>query len=721
MTTLAPPQTIPEEVAAPATIDSLCLQLGTYLSAEQIERVRKAFDFAAVAHATQRRRTGHAYITHPLAVATELSTMRMDTESIMAALLHDVLEDCGVTKPALASEFGKDVAEIVDGVSKLKEIFKSKAEAQAENFQKMAMAMARDLRVILVKLADRLHNMRTLRVLDRDKQHRIARETLDFYAPIANRLGMHAVRVEMEDLAFAAIYPLRSERIGKAIRRARGNRRALVEEIERAVANTLQREGIPAGVTGREKHLYAIYSKMKTQRKSFSEIMDVYGFRIVVDRVDTCYRALGVVHNLYKPVAGRFKDYIAIPKANGYQSLHTTLFGPHGVHIEIQIRTYEMEAMAEKGIAGHWLYKQDNESASGSQVRARQWVKDLLDMQQQAGSSLEFVENVKLDLFPDAVYVFTPRGKIFALPRGACPVDFAYAVHTQVGDTCVACRVDRQLAPLSTQLQSGQTVEVLTAKDGRPNPDWLTFVVTAKARSSIRHALKQRQRSESIALGRSLLNRALSRHQISIKTLDFRRMRRVFTELGVRKLDDLLAEIGLGNRVAYMVARRLASADSVHNDPLDVDQGGPVTILGSEGMVVSYGKCCHPVPGDAIVGHISAGKGLVVHIETCNNMVEFRRRAPDEIIPVRWSDKVKGEFHAALRIDVKAQKGVIAEMAGVVASMDAGIDRIGVEERGAELSTVVLELSVRDRIHLARVMRRLRNLPRVTTIYRTKG
>ena len=647
--------------------------------------------------------------------------MHMDSESIMAALLHDVLEDTGVTKAVLAAEFGRDVAEIVDGVSKLKDIFNTKAEAQAENFQKMAMAMARDLRVILVKLADRLHNMRTLRVLSEEKQKRIARETLDFYAPIANRLGMHAVKTEMEDLAFTSLYPLRAERIGHAIRRARGNRRALVEEIERAVANTLQRESIPAGVTGREKHLYAIYSKMKTQRKSFSEITDVYGFRIVVDRVDTCYRALGVVHNLYKPVAGRFKDYIAIPKANGYQSLHTTLFGPHGVHVEIQIRTYEMDAVAEKGMAGHWLYKQDDDSSSASQVRARQWVKDLLDMQQQAGSSLEFVENVKLDLFPDAVYVFTPRGKILALPRGACPVDFAYAVHTQVGDTCVACRVDRHLQPLSTQLQSGQTVEVLTAKDGRPNPDWLTFVVTAKARSSIRHALKQRQRGESIALGRSLLNRALARHQISIKALDFRRLRRVFTEFGVRKLDDLLAEIGMGNRVAYMVARRLARADSSVNDPVDVNQGGPITILGSEGLVVSYGKCCHPLPGDAIVGHMSAGKGLVVHVETCHNMVEIRRRAPDEIIPVRWSPDVKGDFQVTLRVDVKAQKGAIAEMAGVVASTDAGIDRIDVEERNAELSTVVLDLSVRDRKHLARVMRRLRNVTPVTSIYRTKG
>ena len=717
----APTPVIAEEVAAPTSIDALCRQLAGYLPTDQVERVRRAFAFAETAHGNQIRRTGHAYITHPLAVASELSKMRMDAESIMAALLHDVLEDTGISKAALGAEFGTDVAEIVDGVSKLKAIFKTRAEAQAENFQKMAMAMARDLRVILVKLADRLHNMRTLKALDPEKQKRIAHETLDFYAPIANRLGMHAIRTEMEDLAFAALHPLRADRIGRAIKRARGHRREIVEEIEQTLSNMLQAEGIAASVSGREKHLYSIYQKMKTQRRPFNSIMDVYGFRIVVDRVDTCYRALGVVHNLYKPVAGRFKDSVAIPKANGYQSLHTTLFGPRGVHVEVQIRTHEMDAVAEKGIAGHWLYKRDGEGTTGGQGRARQWVKDLLDMQQQAGSSLEFIENLKIDLFPDEVYVFTPRGHILSLPRGACPVDFAYAVHTEVGNACVACRIDRALAPLSTQLQSGQTVEIVTSNEGRPNPDWLGFVVSARARQGIRNALKLRQRSEAIAFGRSLLSRALAKHQLSLKSLDFRRLRKVFNEFGVRKLDDLLAEIGLGNRVAYLVARKLAQAGASTDVPVDVDQGGAITILGSEGLVVSHAKCCHPIPGDAVVGHLSAGKGLVVHVETCRNIGDTRRRTPDDIIPVRWSPNIKGDYPALLNVDVRARKGVIAELAGVVSSADAGINRIGVVERNAELSSIALEVSVRDRIHLARVMRRLRGVNSVQGISRMKG
>ncbi len=717
----APASEIAEEVAAPTSIAALCHQLTDYLPADQVERVRQAFEFASAAHGTQVRRTGHAYITHPLAVASELSKMRMDAESIMAALLHDVLEDTRISKAALRAEFGADVAEIVDGVSKLKAIFNTRAEAQAENFQKMAMAMARDLRVILVKLADRLHNMRTLRALDPEKQKRIAHETLDFYAPIANRLGMHAIKTEMEDLAFTALYPLRADRIARAIKRARGHRREIVEEIERTLVKVLQSEGIAASVSGREKHLYSIYTKMKTQRRPFNSIMDVYGFRIVVDRVDTCYRAFGVVHNLYKPLAGRFKDYVAIPKANGYQSLHTTLFGPRGVHVEVQLRTHEMDAIAEKGIAGHWLYKQESQNSTGGQGRAQQWVQDLLQMQQQAGSSLEFIENLKIDLFPEEVYVFTPRGHILALPRGACAVDFAYAVHTDVGDTCAACRIDREMAPLSSPLRSGQTVEIVTQKDGRPNPDWLGFVVSARARTGIRNALKQSQRGEAIALGRSLLDRALAKNQTSLKGLDFRRLRRVFTELGVRKLDDLLADIGLGNRVTYLVARKLAQAGAGREEPVAIDQGGAITILGSEGMVVSHAKCCHPIPGDAVAGHLSAGKGLVVHVETCRNMADTRRRSPDDIIPVRWSPEIKGDYPALLHVEVHARKGVIAELAGVVSSTDAGINHIGVEERSAELSRIALEVSVRDRIHLARVMRRLRTVRSVQSINRMKG
>jgi GTP diphosphokinase / guanosine-3',5'-bis(diphosphate) 3'-diphosphatase len=706
-----------DAIAAPVTIDSLCETLASYLPDAQIEAVRAAHEYAARAHEGQFRRTGHPYITHPLAVANILAGMRMDHETLMAALLHDVIEDTDTSKSGLGALFGTEVAELVDGVSKLATIFRSHAEAQAENFQKMALAMAKDLRVILVKLADRLHNMRTIGALSPEKRRRISRETLEFYAPIANRLGIHTIKVEFEELGFQALYPLRADRIRRAVAAARGHRKAMVEEVQKSITMALKNEQIDAQVIGREKHLYSIYRKMKSQRKSFNEIMDVFGFRIVVDEVDTCYRVLGVVHNRYKPVAGRFKDYIAIPKANGYQSLHTTLFGAHGVPIEVQIRTREMDAVANNGVAGHWIYKGDGGSFAGNQARARQWLRDLLDLQQRAGSSLEFVESLKIDLFPDEVYVFSPKGQIFELPRGASAVDFAYAVHTDVGNTCVACRVDRHLAPLSSQLQSGQTVEIITSPEARPNPDWLTFVVTGKARTAIRQALKAQQRSQSIALGRRLLNRALANANTSINDLDFRRLRKVFTDFGVRRLNDLLQEIGLGNLMAYVVAQRLLAVDDP-NSAVPVERGGPVAIRGSEGLVISYGKCCGPVPGDPIVGHMSSGKGFVVHIETCRNMAELRRRTPNEIIPARWSSNIQGEFNTALRIQVERQKGIIAEIAATITDSDAGIENIKVDERSSEISTVVVELSVRNRTHLARLMRRLRVLANVHSINR---
>ncbi|MEX2326425.1 MAG: RelA/SpoT family protein, partial [Pseudomonadales bacterium] len=480
------------------TIDSLANQLSEYLDESQIQQVRKAYAYAESAHEGQRRQSGEAYITHPLAVASILAGMHMDHQCLMAALLHDVIEDTGVPKHLLSEEFDEEVAELVDGVSKLKAIFQSRAEAQAENFQKMTLAMSRDIRVILVKLADRLHNMRTLGHLDTEKRKRIARETLEIYAPIANRLGMNNIRFEFEELGFKALHPMRSSMIEKAVKKARGNRKEVVSKILDSIEHCLEREGIEAEVFGREKHLYSIYDKMRAKHKSFGEIMDVYAFRIIVDSVDTCYRVLGAVHNLYKPVAGRFKDYIAIPKANGYQSLHTTLFGMHGIPIEIQIRTVAMEMVANNGIAGHWLYKTNDESTRGSHKRAREWMKGLLEIQQSAGNSLEFIENVKIDLFPDEVYVFTPRGDIHDMPQGATPVDFAYTVHTDIGNTCVACRIDRRLAPLSATLESGQTVEIITAPGAQPNPAWLSFAVTGKARSSIRHALKTQQRSESV-------------------------------------------------------------------------------------------------------------------------------------------------------------------------------------------------------------------------------
>lgn len=705
------------EVAVPATIKTLKKRL-SYLSDEQVALVVKAHEYATRAHEGQFRRTGHPYITHPTAVASILADMRMDHQTLMAALLHDVIEDSDTSKTTLGKVFGKAVAEIVDGVSKLSKIFATRAEAQAENFQKMAMAMAKDIRVIMVKMADRLHNMRTIGVMSDEQRKRIARETLDFYAPIANRLGIHTMKTELEELGFKALHPLRADRIERAVKTARGNRKELMEEIANTLTAALNRDGIEAMVIGREKHPYSIYRKMKTQHKSFTEITDVFGFRIVVEGVDTCYRTLGVVHNLFKPVAGRFKDYIAIPKANGYQSLHTTLFGMHGVPIEVQIRTKQMAAVAENGIAGHWLYKAGDNDFDPGQRRARQWVQDLLELQRQAGNPLEFIESLKLDLFPDEVYVFTPEGDILELPRGACPVDFAYAVHTDIGNRCVACRVDRTLSPLSLQLQSGQSVEIITATDAHPSPDWLTFAVTSRARSAIRLALKRQQQHESVALGRKLLNRALGNANTSINDLDFRRLRRVFTELGVRKLDEMLAAIGNGDLMAYVAAQKLLAADNPDYEAVTVEGGGPVAIRGGEGLVINYGRCCGPVPGDQIVGHMTPGKGFVVHIETCHNINELRRRAARDIIPARWTTTTEGEFLTTLRINVGRRKGILAEIASEVTAADAGVDNINVEERSAEISTMVLGVTVRSRNHLARVMRRLRNISAVVSIQR---
>src|SRR5690554_267292 len=590
------------------TIDSLANDLSTYLEPGHIDLVRRAYFYAEQAHDGQFRRSGDPYGSHPLAVAGILREMHMDHQSLVAAMLHDVIEDTGIGKPAIEKQFGETVANLVDGVSKLNKIhFSSQAEAQAENFQKMALAMAKDIRVILVKLADRMHNMRTLDVLSPEKRRRIARETLDIYAPIANRLGMNNIRVEFEERGFSTLYPMRSHRIEAAVRNVRGNRKELVNQVQAALEALLEREGMPGRVIGREKHLYSIYTKMRQKRRSFREITDVFAFRIVTDQVDTCYRILGAVHSLYKPVPGKFKDYIAIPKVNGYQSLHTTLFGMHGVPIEIQIRTEEMEAMANNGIAAHWLYKSSDDRPSQSHFRVRQWVQDLLEMQKQAGNSLEFIEHVKTDLFPDEIYVFTPRGEILELPAGSTPVDFAYAVHTDVGNSCVACRINRRLAPLSEPLQSGQTVEII-ASGTQPNPAWLGFVVTGKARSSIRHFLKNQRRSEAITLGRRLLNKVLSSAGYHLANLPKEQVGGLLEQTNFEVLDDLLEDIGLGNRMAFIVARRLipneegSAISEAHDDT-------SLAIRGSEGMLLSFAKCCYPIPGDPIVGYVSAGRG----------------------------------------------------------------------------------------------------------------
>ncbi|MDC0213283.1 RelA/SpoT family protein [Gammaproteobacteria bacterium] len=705
-----------ESIAAPANIQVLTQNL-SYLSTKHLDLVREAHNFASDIHQGQKRRTGHPYITHPSAVALILSEMKMDHETIMAALLHDVIEDSEINKSILGKQFGSAVSEIVDGVSKLSKIFESKAQAQAENFQKMALAMAKDIRVILVKIADRLHNMRTIGVMSTEQRRRIAKETLDFYAPIANRLGMNNIKNELEELAFQALYPLRAESITKAVS-SRSNKKELMNEVTVAILAALNREGINAEVHGRQKNAYSIYRKMKAQRKSFSEIMDVFGIRIIVDQVDSCYRALGVVHNLYKPVPTRFKDYISIPKINGYQSLHTSLFTLEGAPLEVQIRTKQMAAVADNGIAGHWLYKVGDENSDSSQKRAHQWVQELLELQKRAGNPMEFIEHLKVDLFADEVYVFTPQGEIMELPRGACAIDFAYAVHTDIGNRCVACRVDRSLAPLSMQLESGQSVEIISSDDARPNPDWLTFVVTSKARSAIRMALKNQKESESIGLGRKLLNRALANANTSISKLDFRRLRKVFNEMGVRRLNDLLSAIGNGDLMAYVAAQKLLAADNPDYEAVTVEGGGPVAIRGGEGLIINYGRCCGPVPGDPIVGHMTPGKGLVIHIESCPNINEFRKRASREIIPARWTSKTEGEFQTALRVNASRRKGILALIASEISDAEAGLEAINTEERNAEVSTIDIALTVKNRSHLARVMRRLRNEIAVINISR---
>jgi guanosine-3',5'-bis(diphosphate) 3'-pyrophosphohydrolase len=706
------------------TIDSLATSLSTYLEGEQVNLVRRAYYYAEQAHDGQFRRSGDPYVTHPLAVAGILSEMHMDPQSLVAAMLHDVIEDTGISKAAVKSQFGDAIAEMVDGVSKLNKItFSSHAEMQAENFQKMALAMAKDIRVILVKLADRLHNMRTLDVLSPEKRRRVARETLDIYAPIANRLGMNSIRIEFEELGFDALYPMRARRINAAVKSIRGNRKEIVKQIQTALEACLLREGMPGRIFGREKHLYSIYEKMRSKRKSFSEIMDVYAFRIVVDKVDTCYRVLGAVHNLYKPVPGRFKDYIAIPKANGYQSLHTTLFGMHGVPIEIQIRTEEMEAMANNGIAAHWLYKSHDNTPSNAHVRARQWVNGLLEMQQNAGNSMEFIENVKIDLFPDEIYVFTPKGTIMELPAGSTAVDFAYAVHTDVGNSCVACRISRRLAPLSEPLESGQTVEIITAPGTQPNPAWLSFVVTGKARSNIRHFLKNQRHSESVALGRRLLNKVLGSFGTQLEKIPPAQIKVALLQTNSAELDNVLEDIGLGNRMAHVVARLMVPGHAETELASEFGRDSKQTSLairGSEGMVMSFAKCCHPIPGDPIIGHISSGRGMVIHTESCNNIAEIRSN-PEKCVSVRWDPNVEGEFAVEIRVELENERGIIAKLATTITGAEANIEKISTVERDARFSIVNLSLNVRNRIHLARVMKRIRLIKPVSKVSRVKS
>ncbi|MFZ5561646.1 MAG: bifunctional GTP diphosphokinase/guanosine-3',5'-bis pyrophosphate 3'-pyrophosphohydrolase [Pseudomonadota bacterium] len=704
-----------------AGIDALCTRLETYLTPDQIADIRRAYFFSEKAHEGQFRRNGAPYITHPLAVAGILCDMHMDHQSIMAAMLHDTIEDTGVSKAGLAEEFGKEVAELVDGVTKLTQVhFNSKAEAQAENFRKMMLAMTQDTRVILVKLADRLHNMRTLDVLTPEKRRRVATETLEIYAPIANRLGMNDFRIEFEDLGFKALYPMRAQLIKKAVKSARGNRKEMLTTIKEALETRLREEGVSARVIGREKHLYSIYQKMREKQKSFTEIMDVYGFRLITENVDACYRALGIVHNLYKPIPGKFKDYIAIPKANGYQSLHTVLKGQRGVPIEIQIRTEAMEAMANNGIAAHWLYKADG-FTNTSQTRAREWMKSLLEIQKNAGNSMEFIENVKIDLFPDEVYVFTPKGRILTLPVGATPVDFAYAVHTDVGNTCIAARVDNRLTPLSLALTTGQTVEIITAPGARPNPAWLNFVITSKARSSIRHFLKDQQHSEALDLGRRLLEKVLTTQHSSLAKLDPARLQTALSELNLPHLNALLEEIGLGNRLPQIVAARLLP-ESAEGPTAELKPGSRgITIRGTEGLVITYARCCRPLPGDAITGHLSAGRGIVIHRDTCNNVQAELRDNPDKCMTLRWAEKIDREFQSELRIELVNQRGMLAEIARQATDLGANIEGINLQEKGAHHGVMHINLLVHDRTHLARIIKRMRTITGVEKIIRVRA
>lgn len=709
-----------------ATIETLTAKLDTYLEPSQIELVQDAYDYAAVAHTGQTRRTGEPYVTHPLAVADILADMHMDHQSLAAAMLHDVIEDTGVKKGTLASRFGDTVAELVDGVSKLTQFeFDTHAEKQAENFQKMALAMARDLRVILVKLADRLHNMRTLGVLTAEQRRRIAKETLEIYAPIANRLGMNDVRVEFEDLGFATLYPMRARRIKAAVDSVRGNRKQLVADIQKQLVDQLEKDNIKTQVLGREKHLYSIYQKMRLKNVSFSEIMDVFAFRILVNSVDDCYRTLGAVHNLYKPRPGWFKDYIAIPKANGYQSLHTVLFGMHGVPIEIQIRTHEMEKMANNGIAAHWLYKtSDTESNSGNHVRARRWVQGLLELQEKAGNSLEFIESVKVDLFPEEVYVFTPQGDIMELPLGSTPIDFAYAVHTDIGNTCVGCRINRRLASLSRPLVSGETVEIITATAAKPSPAWLEMVATSRARSQIRHYLKQMVREDAVDLGQRLLNKTLLSFGSSIEDLHRDQIDLLLSEQEISSFEQVLEEIGSGDRIPYLAAKQLLNLE-IEDDDDEAPQIGsrlaPLVIAGTEGLMLNFARCCNPIPGDDIGGHITSGRGVVVHRSDCHNFYEIQENDKEgRSVLLRWHDEPEGEYRVELRVEVERRRGIIAELANKVNSLDCSLDSIKVEERDASASSIHIFLMVPDRIHLARVIRRIRTIKSVEKVTRVK-
>jgi RelA/SpoT family (p)ppGpp synthetase len=688
--------------------------VASYLPTEQIETITRAYEFGAEAHEGQARKTGEPYITHPVAVAQSLAEMHLDSEAIMAAILHDTVEDTEATIGDIESNFGIEVAQLVDGVSKLDQIqFRSRAEAQAESFRKMMLAMIEDIRVILVKLADRLHNMKTLDAMPSSKRKRIARETLDIYAPIANRLDINRFKVELEDLGFRNLHPLRYRVLDRALRKAKGSQRQIVRRISEEIDKTLAEDGIDGDILGREKHLYSIYKKMAEKKRMLSDIVDVYGFRIIVSDVSTCYRVLGLVHGLYKPVPGRFKDYIAIPRLNGYQSLHTTLFGPKGLPLEVQIRTREMHRVAESGVASHWQYKAEDKADATPQRRARQWLANLAELQQ-SGTSEEFLESVKVDLFPDKIYVFTPKGDIMPLPKGSTTVDFAYAVHTDIGNRCVAAKIDRALVPLRTELHNGETVEVITSRGAKPNPNWLGFVRTAKARTAIRNHMKKMLSTESIDLGKRLLDRTLKDMGSSLRKIGKVRMNAALDELGLNNTSELFEQLGLGERLAPLTAAFLLGVDP---DGEGATSQAKLTIAGTEGMVVSYAKCCYPIPGDDVMGYLSSGRGVVIHRNCCGNLSNFRKQ-PEKWIACSWESDIDREFSSQIQVDTFNKPGVLAEVAATIGDSGSNIEQVEVLGRHEDCSVLSFLILVKDRKHLARIMRDVRNMPNVVRVAR---
>ncbi|MGB5719227.1 MAG: bifunctional (p)ppGpp synthetase/guanosine-3',5'-bis(diphosphate) 3'-pyrophosphohydrolase [Woeseiaceae bacterium] len=685
-----------------------------YMPNEHVEQVLKAYEFGASAHEGQTRKSGEPYISHPIAVAQELADMRLDAQAICAAILHDVVEDTPASLAQIEENFGPEVAQLVDAVSKLDQIqFHSRAEAQAESFRKMMLAMIEDIRVILVKLSDRLHNMQTLGAMPAAKKKRIARETLDIYAPIANRLGINRMKIELEDLGFKHLYPYRYRVLDSTLKKAKGSQRQIVRRISEEFSKALKEEGIAGQVIGRQKHLYSIYRKMAEKKRALSDIVDVYGFRIIVDDVNTCYQTLGLIHGLYKPMPGRFKDYIAIPRINGYQSLHTTLFGPKGLPLEVQIRTREMDRVAEAGVASHWIYKADEKADATPQRRAREWLANLAEIQQ-SGTSEEFLESVKVDLFPDKIYVFTPKGDIMPLPKGATTVDFAYAVHTDIGDRCVAAKIDRGLVPLRTPLQNGQTVEIVTSRGAKPNPNWLTFVRSAKARTAIRNHMKNLRAAESIDLGKRLLDKSLKDLGSSLRKVGKVRMASVVEDLGLNNTAELFEQIGLGERLAPLSARMLIGTDEAG----DTDgKAAHLVIAGTEGMVVSYGKCCHPIPGDEVMGYLTAGRGVVVHRNTCGNLRIFRKQ-PEKWITVTWEKQLNRDFSSQIQAETRNRTGVLAEVAATIADCGSNIEQVEVLGRHDDCSVLSFLLTVKDRNHLAKIMRSVRKMPNVMKVTR---